>query len=666
MRISMIALTAALALSQVGLAHAAAPADVYGNLPEISRARLSPGGTFAAMVQPLGGSGGVTIYRIGAGAGVQPCVFAPKDVRIEGIYWPNDDRLVVNVSLVRQGPEERYPRKYVRAVSITNTCLAPVQLMNDQESFGQNQNAATYIGRIPGDDRHVLMAAYSGGWADTPSGRISRPQYAPNDVFKVNIETGKTTLYQSGTGTTIGWTVDTQGVVRVRTEIDLKDGATLVFSRESASGSWKQIYRGAGVRESDDLDVLGFGDDPTKLIISMRRGDDRIGVYTMDVNSGAISDAPLLADPVFDMPARLDGFPLFDVFQNKIIGMFVYRDQMQAIYFNPEWQRLGQTLSASFDNETFRVESFTRDLSKMLVYVEGAQDPGGTYYFLDRKANEITKVGARYPKLTPADLARVQTVTYKARDGLELRGYLTIPPGASAKNLPLVVIPHGGPAARDTADFDWWAQFVATRGYLVFQPQFRGSAGFGRKFERAGDFKWGLEMQNDITDGVQYLVAQGMVDAKRVCINGWSYGGYATMAGVAFSPEVYKCGVAGAGVSDLLTMLGYERNHEGMTFGDLSYWPRVIGDPTRDRDRLIKTSPARHAAKVTAALMLVHGDQDTIVPLDQSQQMQKAMQAAGKPAELVILRGEDHNISRSETRTEYLRALERFLAQHLK
>src|SRR6185295_17513464 len=141
---------------------------------------------------------------------------------------------------------------------------------------------------IPGDDRHVLMAAYSGGWADTPTGRTSRPQYAPNDIFQVNIDTGKTQLYQAGSGTTIGWTVDAQAVVRVRTEIDLKNGATIVFSRDSAAGSWKQIYRGAGVRESDDLDVLGFGDDPSKLVISMRRGGDRIAVYTMDVNTVAI------------------------------------------------------------------------------------------------------------------------------------------------------------------------------------------------------------------------------------------------------------------------------------------------------------------------------------------------------------------------------------------
>ncbi|MCE9521653.1 MAG: prolyl oligopeptidase family serine peptidase [Alphaproteobacteria bacterium] len=207
---------------------------------------------------------------------------------------------------------------------------------------------------------------------------------------------------------------------------------------------------------------------------------------------------------------------------------------------------------------------------------------------------------------------------------------------------------------------------MASRGYAVLQPQFRGSSGFGARHQQAGRFKWGLEMQNDMSDGVKYLIGNGTVDASKVCIFGWSYGGYAAMAGLAFSPELYKCGVAGAGISDLLLLIGDLRRDAPSIHLAGDEWRDFIGDPTTDRERLLATSPVKHVNKIRAPLLLIHGKDDTRVPIRQSAVMADAMKEAGKPVEFVVLEGGDQHLTSAETSKRVLRELELFLAKYLK
>jgi dipeptidyl aminopeptidase/acylaminoacyl peptidase len=249
---------------------------------------------------------------------------------------------------------------------------------------------------------------------------------------------------------------------------------------------------------------------------------------------------------------------------------------------------------------------------------------------------------------------------------LTIPAYVTLPHGSSGKNLPLIVMPHGGPEARDVGGYDSWSQFLASRGYAVLQPQFRGSDGFGKTFRNAGRFQWGLASQNDITDGVKHLISTGVADANRVCIVGWSYGGYATLAGMTFSPELYKCGVAGAGVSDLPEMLAWVRKRMGRDMRDDDYWPRVMGHPIRDHDKLAATSPARFADKVRAPILLIHGKDDSTVPIVQSEIMAKALAQSNKQSQFIVISGDDHYLSKSSTGIEFFSNLESFLGQHLK
>jgi dipeptidyl aminopeptidase/acylaminoacyl peptidase len=257
----------------------------------------------------------------------------------------------------------------------------------------------------------------------------------------------------------------------------------------------------------------------------------------------------------------------------------------------------------------------------------------------------------------------VKRITYKAADGLEIPAYLTLPKGRSPKNLPLIVLPHGGPAVRDTADFDWWSQALAEQGYLVLRPNYRGST-LTMSHESAGFGEWGRKMQTDLSDGVRYLVNEGMADPARVCIVGASYGGYAALAGVTLDPGIYRCAVSVAGISDLKHMLQYANIDHGGDQREENYWDRFMGAAGPSDPVLQQISPIKHLDAITVPVLLIHGRDDTVVPFDQSSAMFDAMKHAKKDVEMVTLKNEDHWLSRSETRLQMLQSSVAFLRAH--
>ena len=274
----------------------------------------------------------------------------------------------------------------------------------------------------------------------------------------------------------------------------------------------------------------------------------------------------------------------------------------------------------------------------------------------------MTTAGATYRGLTAQDIAPVSAVSFQAADGLPLSGYLTLPSGRGPKALPLIVFPHGGPAARDEPGFDWWAQAMASKGYAVLQVNYRGSSGFGEKHLEAGFGQWGRKMETDLSDGVRYLAARGTIDPKRVCIVGASYGGYAALAGPTLDPDVYRCAVSIAGISDLSRFVQWSGTQSNVAVE--RYWTRYLG-ASGPRDPILGAlSPVSHAATVTAPILLIHGKDDTVVPFEQSQIMADALKKAGKPYDLVVLNHEDHWLSHGDTRLQMLQATMDFLAKN--
>jgi dipeptidyl aminopeptidase/acylaminoacyl peptidase len=341
--------------------------------------------------------------------------------------------------------------------------------------------------------------------------------------------------------------------------------------------------------------------------------------------------------------------------------------------FKPRYQFFEDALTKDVEfvqkalpDQAVRLVSWSDDWKKLVFLVEGGKVPS-QFLLGDRTTGQITAIATTRPEITDQDIGEVQAVRYTARDNLPVPALVTWPAGvigADRKKLPLIVMPHGGPEAYDQIGFDWMAQYFANEGYMVLQPQFRGSDGFGVSHRNAGHRQWGRAMQDDISDGVAAMVASGWADPARVCIVGWSYGGYAALAGATLTPELYKCVVSIAGVADLPEMLSHERRG-GSKESSFIYWRSRIGDPATEMDQIKAVSPVQQAANVRAPVLLIHGQQDSVVPPEQSSLMERALKRLNKDVKLVRIPGDDHSLTESENRRAALQEIAAFVGKHL-
>jgi len=354
--------------------------------------------------------------------------------------------------------------------------------------------------------------------------------------------------------------------------------------------------------------------------------------------------------------------PVFDPVSGKLIGMHhLAGDDDRYTFFDRNDQAIWDATARSYPGQRLTLVSMSADHRKLVVQADSPTD-GPAYAIVDLAAHKADWISNRFGALKPEDIAPRQAIAFKAKDGTPLTGYLTLPRGREPKGLPLIVLPHGGPSARDEPGFDWWAQAMASQGYAVLQVNYRGSYGFGWDFLSAGFGEWGRKMQTDLSDGVRYLVAQGQIDPARVCIVGASYGGYAALAGATLDPGVYRCAVSVAGLSDLPRFVTWSK-----AVSDVSaerYWDRFMGAKDPADPHLVDISPADHVNASTVPILLIHGKDDTVVPFDQSQIMAEALRRAGRPVDFVVLNHEDHWLSHGDTRLQMLQAVAAFLAAH--
>jgi dienelactone hydrolase len=353
-----------------------------------------------------------------------------------------------------------------------------------------------------------------------------------------------------------------------------------------------------------------------------------------------------------------------DPVTHRVIGGESVAGAVRYRFFDPADQAVWNTVAGAYPGEMVRLVSWSDDRQRIVIRLDGPAD-GVSYSLVDLKTHSARRIGDAYKCLTAQDISPVKSIIYAAADGLVIPAYLTLPRGRDPKNLPLIVLPHGGPAVRDDPGFDWWSQALADQGYAVLQPEYRGSSGLGWAHLSAGFGQWGRKMQTDLSDGVRFLVKAGTVDPKRVCIVGASYGGYAALAGAAFDPGVYRCAASISGPADLRRMLAWTRQRAGR--GDssvLRYWDRFMGASDPNDPVLATISPAAHADRITIPILLVHGKDDTVVDYEQSRLMAGALKAAGKTVEFVTLDGEDHWLSREATRIQMLQTLVAFLNEN--
>ncbi len=642
-----VAACAFAALGVVSAAGAKPPIEAFGDVPIIRAVDLSPDGTRIAFLNRVGGLDYLVLHDFRTGKS-EPLVSIPK-VSADGVSFVGDNYVVLLASTNTNnvGRTDRYEDSEAFAYNLKTKKV--VQLLFGTPGIYPFQSGLGRISGVDPDGQHVYMPAFmrhQGGGHSL-------------DLLKVDLDSGRgvRTGGRLGTSSTRRWVVGADGEAIAREDFEEQSKTHSVYAYDR--GGARKIF--SEVTPLIERSIVGYSPEDQALVIIDRAKSDFDGLYEMSLSDGTVKGPLLQRDDadielvIRDKDLRIVGVRYSGMYPSyQMVDPILDRDLKAAIRALPD--------------ASVTLTSWTDDWSKLLLYAAGGNQPG-RYMLFDRPSKSMKEIERSRPEIMAEDVGEVVTIEYKARDGLTIPGLITWPVGVPAdkrRNLPLVVLPHGGPEAYDAVGFDWLAQFMANEGYVVLQPNFRGSAGFGTKFVDAGYHEWGRKMQDDITDGVKAMQTQGWADPSRTCIVGWSYGGYAALAGGATTPDLYKCVISIAGVSDLRAMLGYEIRRTGPNSLAYTYWTKVIGDPEKDRDAIEAVSPARLANAYTAPVLLIHGTQDTTVPSDQSDKMEKALKSAGKPVTYVKIRGDDHDLSNIESRNTVLTSLADFLTKYLK
>lgn len=620
-------------------AEAAPPVEAFAELPFISQPNLSPDGQRLAVMRAQDGRPIIAIYNL-ADPDAAPIGVPSSEWVFSGIRWVKNNRLLSFIQTGKRIPGDML-YTWSRAVALGADGENLSVMLKDNASLVYNLGVGLSDVALDDPD-HIYMPFYN------LSG--SRIRY---ELQKVNVFTGKGTRTVSSTDGTIQWIMDGRGQVVARVDQDEKPLVEHIKVYEG--GKWRDL-NSYNAEAASGAHVLGLTEDGKALVRGASNG--RTAVLTrLDMKSG--KETLLYSHPKFDVSSTVR-----DDWTGRVIGASYTAHKTEYHYFDPKLQALQTGIEKAMPGLSVAIVSYSQDRRKVVFMAEGPRHPP-SYFLLDRDTHHAEEISITYKGLQEADLGEMKPYDYKARDGLTIPAYITLPPGREAKNLPAVVMPHGGPDARDTLSFDWWAQFMANRGYVVLQPNFRGSEGYGQAFTEAGLQQWGLKMQDDITDGVRRMIADGIVDPKRVCIVGASYGGYAALAGASLTPDLYACAISVAGVSDLPRMIQHERRRSGRNSDAVSFWISRIGSPSDDSDRLRATSPARQAANVKCPVLLMHGEKDTTVPIVQSELMEDALDDEDKDVTFIRLEGDDHYLRLGETRLAMLKAIESFLAEHI-
>ena len=622
------------------------PAEDFGELPRVSEVTISPSGARIAWLNEAIAQPQVFVFDVDRRVDVR--VFRVEaDAKVRALRWVNDDVLIMlmgwTVEQSRARSSELGRAEVYRALACDVASGQRHELLPGSWFSQLMMSGVNIVWWRPPQEGTVIMAA-----PDLPrgSGRVVL-QY----LYSVDTRTGKSKPIADGPADVIQWVVNPAGEPVARSELARESQALTVYRRDGSD--WKPLLRRD---EAHQLLLQQVSPDGTHLTALGAGDDGHVRLWSVGLDGSAPTD--LLPDATEDV---------IDVLVDPLTGAAAAAElgglHPSRRWLDAEGEHRHQVVAKAFPNREALVLGHSQNGTRMVVAVGGPSNPA-VYYFVDFTTHRADIVGASYPTLAPIPLGEVRAFTYPARDGTAIPAYLTLPTGGGEKNLPLVVLVHGGPWARDLyPEFDWWAQFLATRGYAVLQPQFRGSTGFGIAFEKAGYRQWGGLMQDDVSDGVRALVTQGVADAQRVCIVGASYGGYAALAGAAFTPDLYKCAASINGPSDLPAMLKFLEERGGKSSGVLRFQKERLG--SADDAQLAAKSPARAAAKIKAPVLIVHSTQDTVVAPSQSELMAQAIRSAGGSVTVVTLAGEDHWLSRSTTRIAMLKALDSFLAAQL-
>jgi dipeptidyl aminopeptidase/acylaminoacyl peptidase len=576
------------------------------------------------------------------------------EIEVEGVGWGNETRLLISIKtpVVLKTSDDTGSRLkssgvglaahdtfFRRIIAIDADGKNNVVLFDDGTAkLKELLNLSTIVDMLSDDPRNILMQAYN-------------PDLNAWWLYKVDIYSGKAAVLERGELTTWSW--ETQNGVPVL-RYDANDRGTVmsIYVRPPGVKTWT-FYR--KVRRGDwaklDFNVVGPTREPgVMLAAALTEGKDILALRKFDLRTMTLGDT--LAAPAGHDVETAVYTPAGD-----LLAAGYTEDRRAYQFVDPAFAAHFRALNKYLGNENnIRFSDVSADGNRFLARVSGPRDPG-SYYFYDRLAKRFDALGQARPWLQAERLAKVEALSVKTRDGVAITAYLTTPLAAGPR--PLVVMPHGGPEVRDGMDFDEFAQVLAAQGWLVLQPNFRGSGGYGEAFAEAGRKRWGDRMQEDVEDAVAQVVASGRVDAGKIAICGYSYGAYAALMGAVLKPGLYRSVVAIAGDSDLTETIAFAKSKEGQDSPAYLYWLKTIGDPAVDGERMRTASPALRAGEIKAPVLLMHGTEDDIVSPKQSRIMAQALRAAGKSVEHVEIKGRGHrDLEEADWRLVYTKTVD--------
>lgn len=623
------------------------PLNVWGKLPAVQDVAVSPDGKRVAMVMDKGGERAIVDYELATGKASAAIIEGDK---LRDLMWVDNEYIVLETSKTMKDVGTQWEQWFGLMMNLPT---GKRRIMYDGIAGVNSTVISGNINRIKTREGYRVTASSwkapegvnmtsAGGGGDTYSESYTECLYYFNPA------TGRGFKMDEDARNIDNWVVKPDGRIAARSEYNDKQGHTFTIRMKTDKG-WNEVY--SVKAEMDRPTLLGLGRDGESVLVGVSGGEKADTYFELDA-TGKMTTLEATG---------VGHYPIFHPATRALAGFGNSGPIETYTFYDPTMQRLPILINKALPDSINDLVSIAENPRQVVVRSENVED-AGTYFFFDFTTGAFKEIGSSYPGLSAEWIAPKSYITYKAADGLEIGAWLTLPPQKEAKSLALVVLPHGGPESFDDSRFDWLSQAIASRGYAVLQPNFRGSAGHGNAFTEKGYGEFGRKMQTDLSDGVAHLVKQGLVNPKRVSIAGASYGGYAALAGVTLQKDIYNCAVSIAGLSDLKSFNAYISewsNFDGNSYS-MRYWRRYTGGD----ERLDEISPVKHVDTMSAPVLLIHGRDDIVVPYRQTELMYNAMTKAGKPVELVVMTGEDHWLSREPSRIQTLEAMVAFLLKH--
>lgn len=586
--------------------------------------QISPDGKYYSYRADYKGKMNIFVQKVGDTTALRVTNDTLRSIRI---YFWKGDQIVYQQDV---GGDENFQIFAVKPDGSGNKALTPFP--------GYRSEIIDALRFIPGKEKELIVI-------------INKRDKQYFDPYSLNIETGDLKLLYENKENYDSWYTDNNGVIRLATKTD---GVNVTYLyRNSEKDKFSELLT-TSFKETFYPQSFDAGNQMIYVLSNI--GRDKVALVKYDPITKKETEE-LYSNPDYDL-----GGAFYDRKKKDLVSVWWDADKEQKHFFNKDWGEMQATVEKQLPGYIADFSSYNDDQTKFVAYITGDKLPV-KYYLFDKQSNDLKEVANPYPWLNEKDLAEMKPISFKSRDSLTIHGYLTVPKGMDARNLPVVVNPHGGPWARDTWGFNPEVQFLANRGYAVFQLNFRGSTGYGRKFWESSFKQWGKKMQDDVTDGVEWLKKQGIADSTRIAIYGGSYGGYTTLAGVTFTPDLYAAAVDYVGVSNLFTFMNtippYWKPY-------LEQFYEMVGNPKTDSLLLASASPALHADKIKTPLFIAQGANDPRVNKAESDQIVEALKERGVNVEYMVKDNEGHGFLNQDNRFDFYGAMEKFLEKHLK